>query len=210
MRARHHVYMLSSMIALTMSPSLFLRAATALARVVLACCMTSSMSLGLTPSSSAPSSAAGTASPSASVSSGTSSSFSSVSWVAPAWNCLAADSLALALRSSTLASPKTMKVSLLGILKTSGLLIPKRIVRDFLTVTRVTLGKGFIPSFCMRRRAFFSLRFWRTGASSVVSSVLTSVSTFSTWVSSWFLAASASVILECVTQQKAGEVVVVN
>ncbi len=49
-------------------------------------------------------------------------------------------------------------VSEAGDLKTSGLEMTKRMFFDFFTVTRITPDTGFIPSFCIALRDFFSER----------------------------------------------------
>mmetsp|Transcript_7937 Transcript_7937/g.12136 ORF Transcript_7937/g.12136 Transcript_7937/m.12136 type:complete len:217 (-) Transcript_7937:119-769(-) len=142
------------MIAFTISPSFFFRAFTALALVTPACDITSSISLGSTPSSStssfSPSSAAAAVGAAAG---GTAALASGV------LNCSAAADWAWADKSSILASPKIMCVSEDGLLNTSGLEMTKRMFLDFLTVTRMMPGTGRMPSFCMALRLFFSLRF---------------------------------------------------
>mmetsp|Transcript_31039 Transcript_31039/g.102669 ORF Transcript_31039/g.102669 Transcript_31039/m.102669 type:complete len:217 (-) Transcript_31039:5-655(-) len=146
--------MVSSMIALTMSPSLALSAATALERLQDAWDMTSSMSLGSRPDSSRSPASSSAAAAGAAATGGAATLDAS-----GAWNCCAAWLWACALRSSILASPKMTYVSLFGDLKTSGFEMAKRMFLDFLTVTRMTSGTPFMPSFCMALRFFFSARF---------------------------------------------------
>jgi hypothetical protein len=73
-------------------------------------------------------------------------------------NCSAAAAWEAADRSSIFASPKMTCVSELGDLNTSGLEMTNRMFLLFLMVTRITLGTGFMPSFCIALRDFFSLR----------------------------------------------------
>mmetsp|Transcript_31517 Transcript_31517/g.106118 ORF Transcript_31517/g.106118 Transcript_31517/m.106118 type:complete len:212 (+) Transcript_31517:151-786(+) len=142
--------MVSSMMALTMSPSFDLSAATALGLLHEACDMTSSMSLGSRPVSSAPSAPSSSAT----------ALGAACCWDgADGWNCCAACDCACAERSSIFASPKMTYVSELGDLKTSGLEMAKRMFFDFFTVTRMMSGTAFMPSFCMALRFFFSARF---------------------------------------------------
>mmetsp|Transcript_3766 Transcript_3766/g.9109 ORF Transcript_3766/g.9109 Transcript_3766/m.9109 type:complete len:222 (+) Transcript_3766:143-808(+) len=121
--------------------------------------MTRSMSSGLIPVSSMVSLL------SASTSSGSAGAAAAVAAMASlaAASCPAACWRAAAPESSDLASPKMTYVSVELDLKTSGLLMAKRTFRDFLTVTRRIPGTGFMPSFCMALRAFFSFRFWMEG-----------------------------------------------
>jgi hypothetical protein len=140
-------YIVRSMIAETISPSLPFSAFTALPRDTPACVMTSSMSFGSTPvSSTSPSSS------SVMVALG-----ASTEGIVGA-NALAAAACAAAERSSILASPKITCVSEFGCLYTSGLEIRKRTFLLFLIVTWETLGTGFNPSFKIALRLFFSLR----------------------------------------------------
>ena len=60
------------------------------------------------------------------------------------------------MRSSILASPNIMYVSLLGALNTSGLVIAKRTFFDLLKVTLSMPLTGFIPNFCIAFLDFFS------------------------------------------------------
>ncbi|GER33440.1 mitochondrial division protein 1 [Striga asiatica] len=121
----HKIHVVSSMMALTMSPELVLRALTAFDLDTPACVITRSMSLGSTPDSS------------------TSSSTSSSSSWAPdnvrpsglgparptsgALNCWAACVWSWELRSSSLASPNMIYVSEFGLLNTSGFEMKKSI-----------------------------------------------------------------------------------
>mmetsp|Transcript_18649 Transcript_18649/g.42793 ORF Transcript_18649/g.42793 Transcript_18649/m.42793 type:complete len:218 (-) Transcript_18649:17-670(-) len=149
----NHNYIVSSMMALTMSPLLVWRALAAFARDTPACDITSSTSLASSPSSS-------TDSPS-SISSMLGFSVTracSGLGISGALNCSAAAVCAWADKSSIFASPKMMYVSEAGDLKTSGFEMTKRMFFDFLTVTRMMPITGFIPSFCIAFRDFFSER----------------------------------------------------
>mmetsp|Transcript_9148 Transcript_9148/g.33417 ORF Transcript_9148/g.33417 Transcript_9148/m.33417 type:complete len:250 (+) Transcript_9148:310-1059(+) len=142
-------HMVRSMIAETISPSFDLSALTALPRDTPAWVITSSMSLGSTPVSSI--------SPSSS-SSIVAADAGSKEGMSALLNCSAAAAWDAALRSSIFASPKMTCVSLFGDLNTSGFETTNRMFLDFLIVTRMTPGTGFIPSFSIALRLFFSLR----------------------------------------------------
>mmetsp|Transcript_18281 Transcript_18281/g.46772 ORF Transcript_18281/g.46772 Transcript_18281/m.46772 type:complete len:203 (-) Transcript_18281:23-631(-) len=147
--------MVSSMMAFTMSPSFFFSAAIAFARVTPDWDITSSMSFASTPeaSTSSPSSISSMADEVSLI-----GFIEDIMGACGALNCSAACDWAWAERSSILASPKIMYVSEAGDLKTSGFWMTKRMFFDFLTVTRMMPGTGFMPSFSMALRDFFSLR----------------------------------------------------